>query len=510
MNRRDRRNNNPEIQKKKELFRSNPGIYNQPGTMIPVKSPMGGGGYGLPSSKGVPASGDSVSVNPFVIPKSTGLTVFSQTFPNNYYVEWDLSAWRAACDQAIKMGYPISYAALTSWTFECSPFIQSLFQELAVAVSEIPVQFVDQKGNVVEEWNKEICDKKWFKDLFKEAIFSNFWGFSGINFDPVSEQIYKYPMQDLDPINRYLRATTYNFFDGMNFSDAANLLFFQPSTNYEAFLGWMQPITRSWIQMNLNSNNWVAAGRRLAFPLLTIGYPQASNEQDSCGNIVNPYKQDAENIAANIDPSKGIVFPYTIDGNGNIQKAIEISEEGGQGGQGSRHKVYQEFNDDQKNEIRELIFGSTLTSSVGSKGSLALGEIHYKKYQAQILYLVEAAAAMLNDPIQGFIGKISTFYRNFPKGLTLKVNKAKQWDIDEISKLSPVLKDSGKQFSAEFFENAGLTAEFIEDSTAPTLPSFDNNTSNEKETKSSKLVLASEEERLRFKFKINPLKKKVQ
>ena len=503
MNRRERRNNNPDILAKREKFQSVPNAYTP---NITAKNP-GGGGYGVPSIKSKPATGDHVAVNPFVIPKSTGLTVFSQTFPNNYYVEWDLSSWRAACDQAIKMGYPISYSALTSWAYECSPFIQSLFQELEVAISEIPVQLVDVKGNIIEEWNKEICDKKWFKDLFKECIFSKFWGFSGINFDPIGEAIYKYPMQDLDPINRYLRATTYNFFDGMNFKDAANLLFFQPSTSYEAFLGWMQPITRSWIQMNLNSNNWVAAGRRLAFPLLTIGYPQASNEEDKNGNIINPYKLDAENIAANIDPTKGVVYPYTIDGNGNIQKALEISEEGGQGGQGNRHKVYQEFNDDQKNEIRELIFGSTLTSSVGSKGSLALGEIHYKKYQAQILYLTENAVAMLNDPIQGFMGKIPTFYKNFPKGATLQIHKAKQWDLEEIAKLSPVLRANGKQLTSEFFEGMGLTPDDFEDAPVSTAPENPIESVGESKVLSSKLVLATEEEKKKFSFNF-PLKPK--
>ena len=493
MNRRERRSQSPEIRERAEKFQSQ--------TKVNLSN-QGSGGYGLPQSGAKPATGQHPTVNPFMLPKQTGLTVFNQTFPNNYYVEWDLSTWRAACDQAIKMGYPISYAALTSWAFECSPFIQSLFQEIAVAISEIPIQLEDEKGNPLDEWNKEITDKKWFRDLFKEAIFSYFWGFSGINIDPISEQIYKYPMQDIDPINRYLRASTFNFSDGMNFTEAANLLFFQPSTSYESFLGWMQPITRSWIMINTNSNNWVSAGRRLAFPLLTIGYPQGENQEDYEGNLTNPMKLDAENIAQNIDPSKAIVYPYTMDVNGQIQKSIVIGEEATSGGTGSRHKIYQEFNNDEKNEIRELIFGGTLTSTTQGVGSQALGNVHYEKYQSQIHYLVDNAISMLNDSISGFIAKIPNFYKNFPKGATLAVNKAKQWGLEEIAQLGPVLNANGKKLSDEFFIQMGLTPEYFEEAPVES-PAFP---SPEVTTEKSRLILASEEKKPLIK--LPSLKKK--
>jgi len=74
-----------------------------------------GGGYGDGNKISRPASGMAPGVNPFMIPKSSGLNIITQAFPDNYYVEWDLSTWRAACDQAQKMGYPISYAALVNW-----------------------------------------------------------------------------------------------------------------------------------------------------------------------------------------------------------------------------------------------------------------------------------------------------------------------------------------------------------------------------------------------------------
>jgi hypothetical protein len=272
----------------------------------------------------------------------------------------------------------------------------------------------------------------------------------------------------------------------------------------------MQPITRSFIQMNMNSNNWVVAGKRLAFPLLTIGYPQAENTLDENGALVNQSKQDAENLAANIDPSQAVTYPYTIDMNGNIQKAIMIGEEATSGGTGSRHKIYQEFNKDEKNEIRELIFGGTLTSTTQGVGSQALGNIHYEKYQAQILYLIEQAVVMLNDSINGFIGKIPAFYKNFPKGAKLAINSTKQWDIDEVTKLSPILKLHGKKFTDSFFEEIGLPTDYFEEAPEPMMPSFGGGeeATQETTTEKSKLVLATQEQ-IKKPF-LSILKKKVQ
>lgn len=427
----------------------------------------GGGGYGWGNPGAKPSSGQTTHVNPFILPKEMGLSAISKTFPNNYYVEWNLTTWRQACEQARNMGYPISYAALTSWAYESSSFIQSLFRELEVSVSKIPILFKDDKGNTIEEVSKELTEKKWFRDLFKEVIFANFWGFSAINFDPIGEKIYKYPMQQIDPINRFLKENTFNFYDGMRIDEHPNLLFVQPSTNSESFLGWMQPITRAFIQMNLNNNNWTQAGMRLAFPLLTVGYPQNDGGIDSYGNEVNPYKTQAETIAANINPSEALVYPFVRDINGNVQKTIEIDSEGGMAsGAGTAFKIFSEFNAEQKNEIREMILLSTLTSSAGKVGSQALGNVHMEKYESVIQYTVDTAIAILNDE---FLKKIKVHYNNFPEG-RFAIDKAKQWDLEEIKTLAPILEKSGKKFTSNFFEAIGLNPEFIEDTTTELEP----------------------------------------
>jgi hypothetical protein len=93
-----------------------------------------GGGFGNTPAGARQASGQTPGVNPFMIPKTGGINYTTQIYPSNYYVDWDLTTWRAACDQAIKQGFPVNYAALTAWAYECSPFIQSLFNSMGDAV----------------------------------------------------------------------------------------------------------------------------------------------------------------------------------------------------------------------------------------------------------------------------------------------------------------------------------------------------------------------------------------
>lgn len=473
MSRKQRRDHDPRIRQKREVlaggpFPSTPGGntgVTGSGFAISPTSPAGGG-YGLPQTGAKPASGYTPPANPFVIPKPSGLTYYSQTYPNNYFVEWNLTTWRLACDQVIKQGWTVSYAVLTSWAFEASPFIQSLFRALEVALGKIPFFYNDENGKAIEDWTEELCNKSWEMEIRREILFSYFWGFIGLNFDPISEKVYKYPMQDIDPINRMLRQNTYSFYDGVDFQSHDNLLFVQPSTSNESFLGWMQPITRSFIQMNLNKRNWLGAGMRLAFPLLTIGYPQNDQQIQDDGTTINQYKLDAEEIAANIDPTKGIVFPYTLDDKGNIVKSIEV-EQATQGAGNRAHAIFSDFNEAEKNEIREMILGGTLTASVGNSGSRALGDVQERKFESVIEHMVEFVLSILNGDYKC---KIAKFYKNFPVKGKFDVNRSKQMPIEDVQALATAVQLSGLKLTKEFFIANGLDPSFIDDAPEPVLP----------------------------------------
>lgn len=466
MSRRDRRAQDPEVQARKAEFEKNSSplgdIPSMTGGMWDKTGQGGGWGLGNPNAK--PATGQSPAVNPFLIPKAAGLTITSQTYPNNYYVEWNLSTWRAVCDQVVKMGYTYPYATLVSWVYECSPFVQSLFRALGAAMGKVPFVIKDKKGNILEDWTKELCRKPYQREMDKEILFSHFWGFTGLNFDPVKGQVYKYPMQDIDPINRMLRNNTFAFYDGARFDDYANLIFIQPSTSQESFLGWMQAIARMFIMMNMNLTSWTSAGRRLAFPMLAVGYPQADGALDpETAEIINPYKIQAENIASNIDPSKGIVFPYTTDPKGNIIKSIEVEFEK-PGTSANMHNIFKDFNDTVKDEIREFILGGTLTASAGSVGSRALGEVQERKFESVIDDLLEFIVSFKNDVL---LPKLLAFYKNAPDGITYAIDETKKWSLEEMKALSDIVTQNGKRLSSVFFESAGITPDMLEDAPEP-------------------------------------------
>lgn len=470
MSRKDRRNNDPEVIKKREQFVSPSqvgGLITVPVTSGPGSGSKDAGGWGVGAPGAKPATGQTPYVNPFIVPKAAGINIMSNTYPSNYYVEWNLSSWRSACDQAIKMGFTMPWATLTSWTYEASAFVQSLFTKLGTALDKIAFFVIDDAGNKMDDMTEEFCTKPYQRQIMREILFSYFWGFTGLNFDPFVEKVYKYPMQDIDPISRMLRQSTYSFYDGMRFADNDNLLFVQPSTSTEAFLGWMQPITRAFIQINQSKNNWLAAGRRLAWPLLTVGYPQDDGGRDGMGNATNPYKDQAIDVASSIDPSKGLVYPYIRNAKGEIEKTIEVEFESPKSGT-NMHKVFSEFNDAEKNEIREMIFGGTLSSSndSGGTGSRALGEVHERMFDSVAESKVDFVVSILNSD---FKPKISKWYKNLPQNWKYSVNKSKELTLDEMVQLSTVVTQNGKRLTPAFFEANGLSIDFIEDAPVPTM-----------------------------------------
>ena len=426
------------------------------------------GGYGLGNQNAIPATGQTPIVNPFIIPKSTGLGITTQTFLNNYYVNWTPETWRYACDQAMKMGWPIAYATLVSWCYESSSFVRSLFKDLEDMSQDAEIVLADSKGNKLDDWTEEICLKNWFIKLKKEIIAAEGWGFTCLNIDPLGNKIYKYPMQQIDPINQMLRESTFNYSDGMRISDYANLIFIQPSTSYEEFLGWMQPVAREYIQMNMLSTTWLAAARRLAFPLMTIGYPQSGAIQDEDGNEINLDKISAEQIAASADPTKSVVYPYTRKPDGTIEKSVEIDFAGGNAGRANAHLIFSDFEKMKKEEIREMVFGENLTSTTEGKGSNALGQVHERKHFRRERTKIEWLLSYLNDP--EFIGKLSKFYKNFPQDIKFKTNISKEWELDDVKTLSDVLNANGKQLSQDFFFKIGVAPEDLEDKPDPIIP----------------------------------------
>ena len=432
-----------------------------------------GSGYGIGSSTAKPAGGSRPGINPFFQPKQVGIDLYSQFFPPSYFVEWDFSLHRKACDQAMLMGYMSLYATLVVWTFQNSAFVRSLFRKYETIITKNPVYLIDSKGSKLDDWSLELTNKTWFVQLCKEILLSRFWGCTGLNFNPINGTCYKYPLQQLDPINRDLRSSTYNFTDVTHFEDNINLLFIQPSTTQEEMLGFMQTISRDFIALNLNNNNWLQGGTRLAFPILAIGYPQndGAQKRDNEGNIIydqngnpisdNPFKGEAESLAANIDPSRAFTYPYTLDEKGNMIKSIDVDFKSPNGGRA--YTVFHDFNNDKKLELMEWLLGSdTMGHTPDKGGTRALSKTHLLNWEDIQNESIEMVLNVLNNE-KDFYKKISSFYSNWPKGARFDINRIREMQIQDVEAYSNILVQNGKQFSDEFFISQGLAKEFFQD-----------------------------------------------
>jgi len=421
----------------------------------------GGGGFGTVQPGTKTASGNPL-VNPFYIPKQSGQNIGSWVYPSQYFVQWDVSRVREACDQAIKMGYTQQYATLTSWVFEKSAFVQSLFLKLGAAMDRVPFYIVDKKGNEIPELTDALCNQQWQIQLRREILYAHFWGFTMLNFDPVEGECYKYPMQQIDPINRMLKANTFAFYDGAMADEYPNLLYIQPSNNYEAFLGWMQPISFAFVEMNENNDNQLAAGRRNAYSQTTVYYPQDDGSVDPLTGLPkNDYKQQAIDISTNMNPKVGLVAPYVLNDKNEMQKSIVMESEKN-GNSAQAYKIYSDYNERFEGHIQTLIFGRSLTGGAsGRGGNRSLGEIEERTMDDRVAELMPFILSILNNK---FKTKISQLYDNLPNidSWDYSYNSAKQLTIADMQLVVATLNDGGFKPTDKFFTENGISPDFFE------------------------------------------------
>jgi len=416
-----------------------------------------GTGWGVPANKAKPAFGTNPSVNPFQIPRDSGYSKISSVFPNNYYRQWDLLRWRQACDNAFRFGNAIDYAALVSWTFESSGFVRFLHRKIETAIGKAPFIFVSSTGEELPLWTKELCSKNWQKQLRQEIALSHFWGFTALNFNPIDNKIYKYPMQNVDAINEYLKTGTFEYYDGVLIAEQDDLLFVQPNKSPESFLGWMQTISREFILWNNAYNYWLAGAKRNAYPLLAFGYPQQGTAENETGDLFNPLRNQAEDLAANIDPTKGVVRPYTLNDAGETVYQIDI-EEVGSGSKSSKHDVFKEFIKEKQNELERMIILSTLTSGTGSNGSRSLGEVHERSWDDVASDIIEYVTSYLNSI---YLPKLRKWYKNIPAGAKFKHDSSKKYSLEEIKVLSDIMTENNKELTEEFFIANGIAKNYF-------------------------------------------------
>ena len=153
-------------------------------------------------------------------------------------------------------------------------------------------------------------------------------------------------------------------------------------------------------------------------------------------------------------------------------------------GGGRAYTVFHDFNDDRRNEIREWILGSDIIGHNPTKGGTrSLGQVHLLSWEDIQSECLEFVLNVLNDE-NDFYKKLKSFYKNFPEGSRLEINRVREMQIADVEAYSNILVQNGRRFTDEFFVSQGLNKEFFEDTpmtdqgaNAKLIPEKNNNSS---------------------------------
>ncbi|MBF1433191.1 MAG: DUF935 family protein, partial [Prevotella nanceiensis] len=218
-------------------------------------------------------------------------------------------------------------------------------------VTQIPIEF-QRNGKPDEVINKQLRSP-WFKELRKELILSEFWGFSllqlyveedqNIHFECINRKHY-------DPIKRKLLRFQGDM-DGLPIENFQNMLFI----GSERKLGIFAEILPAVLYKKGNIGDWARFCNIFGMPIREYTYD--AGDEEARRRLIQDARRQGSNAV--------YIHPKDSD--------LTLIEAGNKTGSSELYKTFAEYWDS-KMSIR--ILGNTLTTDVGSSGTQALGTVH--------------------------------------------------------------------------------------------------------------------------------------
>lgn len=390
----------------------------------------------------------SPAINPFSVPQTIGSgNVKSKYLFNNYYVEFTVSYWRNAIDNAINYSNLLYIDVLYSWCNQSSPFLRSQINKRLIPFGKRDFAF-SENGKIDKEMtDKYIKNSKWFRPFMRELLLSKFYGVRMFCIDR-DENVINYPLRNIDIFNRGLRNMTYDYYSIINADDYDNLFYFQPETDQDFKLGMFQPISRAMIGIVEMYNDWSALAKRYSFPMTTIGY-MANN--DDAKNI-------ALQLASELDPMTMPVIPFRneyANGGKNLYQ-VEVNPVNSQS-YADAFRVFKEGISEYRAEIMQLVTGGTLLGATEKNtNSEKLAQIHMNMYDD----------ILDNDCIEGITafndvknrGKLAKLFKDdrFLKRTLVEIPRT-DISIDTFERTGDVLAKQGMRFKPEVLRKIGMS-----------------------------------------------------
>lgn len=218
-------------------------------------------------------------------------------------------------------------------------------------VTQIPIEF-QRNGKPDKVINKQLRSP-WFKELRKELILSEFWGFSllqlyveedqNIHFESINRKHY-------DPIKRKLLRFQGDM-DGVPIESFQNMLFIGSDRK----LGIFAEILPAVLYKKGNIGDWARFCNIFGMPIREYTYD--AGDEEARRRLIQDARRQGSNAV--------YIHPKDSD--------LTLIEAGNKTGSSELYKTFAEYWDS-KMSIR--ILGNTLTTDVGSSGTQALGIVH--------------------------------------------------------------------------------------------------------------------------------------
>ena len=218
-------------------------------------------------------------------------------------------------------------------------------------VTKIPIEF-RRNGVPDDEINKQI-KSPWFKQLRKDLVMSEFWGFTLVQFYLNEEGNIRYDLinrKHYDPIHRKLLKYQGSM-DGVPIDDFPDMLF----VGSERDLGIYAELLPAVLYKRGDMSDWAQFCNIFGMPVREYTYD--AGDEEARRRVIADARQQGAN-AAYIHPK---------------ESELKLVEAGNKTGSSDLYRTFAEYWDS-KMSIRVL--GNTLTTDAKSTGTQALGSVH--------------------------------------------------------------------------------------------------------------------------------------
>ena len=218
-------------------------------------------------------------------------------------------------------------------------------------VTKIPIEF--RRNGVPDDAINNQIKSPWFKQLRKDLVMSEFWGFTLVQFYLNDEGNIRYDLinrKHYDPIHRKLLKYQGSM-DGVPIDDFPDMLF----VGSERDLGIYAELLPAVLYKRGDMSDWAQFCNIFGMPVREYTYD--AGDEDARRRVIDDARRQGAN-AAYIHPK---------------ESELKLVEAGNKTGSSDLYRTFAEYWDS-KMSIRVL--GNTLTTDAKSIGTQALGSVH--------------------------------------------------------------------------------------------------------------------------------------